>query len=240
MSIQTDVDNSVADLLGTEEYRKIRKVDDDFLDKAKQTGMRKIESASGNWLIRAFQYAKKVFAQIQAPDKEIYYAVPNEMVKEAKKETAIVVKTPKPRDPNYKVLANKRNAAGSHRDKKRDGKDGVFKHKKTIVVDEGGSKLTFKQWLIAEAKGDNELVGKHPYSVKILHQGKDKKWPSLKGEIYEKDVRIGTFTRAAIHDGYVPPIEYKFLTDRAKARFDDFADSLSIPETIEALLPNFS
>lgn len=164
MSIQTDVDDSVADLLGTEEYRKIRKVDDDFLDKAKQTGMRKIESASGNWLIRAFQYAKKIFAQIQAPDKEIYYAVPNEMVKEAKKETAIVVKTPKPRDPNYKVLANKRNAAGSHRDKKRDGKDGVFKHKKTIVVDEGGSKLTFKQWL-AESSGGVSLGERGSFKV---------------------------------------------------------------------------
>jgi hypothetical protein len=234
MTIQTDVDNSVADLLGTGEYRKIRKIDDDFLDRAKQTGMRKIESASGNWLIRAFQLAKKIFAQVQAPDKEIYYAVPNEMVKEAKKDKKVVVPISKPRDPNHELLTNKRRAGGEHRDKKREGKDGIFKHKKD-PVDE--SKLSFKDWLIAESKkevGDDS----HPFSVKILHKGKDKKWPALKGEIYEKDVLIGTFSRGAVRDGYIPPIEYKFRTERARDRFDDFADSLTIPETIEALIPH--
>lgn len=76
----------------------------------------------------------------------------------------------------------------------------------------------------------------HPFSVKVLHKGKGK-WPKLNGEIYEHDVLIGTFERGAVVDGYVPPITYKFRTERAKARFDDFADSNSIAETIEALLP---
>ena len=97
-------------------------------------------------------------------------------------------------------------------------------------------------WLTDEefdtsALGEAQLVEEHPYSVKILYKGKDKRWPKLKGEIYEQDVLIGTFTRAAVQDGYVPPIEYKFRTDKAKARFDDFSGELSIPETIEALLP---
>ena len=82
----------------------------------------------------------------------------------------------------------------------------------------------------------DDIVKPHKYSVKLLSKGKGK-WPALKGEIYEKDVMIGRFSRATVKDGYVPPIEYKFLSSQAKARFDDFADSLSIEETIEALLP---
>lgn len=97
-----------------------------------------------------------------------------------------------------------------------------------------------KEWDVltesGPAKGD-DMVKPHKYTAKILHKGKDKKWPALKGEIYEKDVLIGRFSRKAVEDGYVPPIEYKFLSSQAKARFDDFADSLSIEETIEALLP---
>ena len=99
--------------------------------------------------------------------------------------------------------------------------------------------ITFKQFL-AEGKWagfNSDTPGDHNYSVKILHKGKDKKWPALKGEIYEKDVLIGTFARGAVKDGYIPPITYKFRTDRAKSRFEDFSDSLSIEETIEALLP---
>lgn len=98
-------------------------------------------------------------------------------------------------------------------------------------------KLTFKQWLSEGKPHTDDMVKPHKYSVKLTHQGKDKRWPSLKGEIYEGDVMIGRFSRAAVKDGYVPPIEYKFLSSQAKARFDDFADSSSIAETIEALLP---
>jgi len=77
----------------------------------------------------------------------------------------------------------------------------------------------------------------HPYSVKLTYRAKKGNWPALKGEIYERDVMIGRFSRGAVVDGYVPPIEYKFLSDASRNRFDGFADCLSIEETIEALIP---
>lgn len=140
----------------------------------------------------------------------------------------IVVPNLKPRDPNYEILKSKRNAGGAHKDKKRAMKNGDQKYKE---------KITFKEYLMVEApvKGSDK-VEEHPYSVKVLYKGKGQ-WPKLKGEIYEHDVLIGTFSRDAVQGGYVPPIEYKFRSERSKARFDDFADSLSIEETIESLLP---
>lgn len=42
----------------------------------------------------------------------------------------------KPRDPNQQVLANKKNAAGEHRDKKRESRDGAFKHKNMMYEEE--------------------------------------------------------------------------------------------------------
>jgi hypothetical protein len=42
----------------------------------------------------------------------------------------------KPRDPNQQVLANKKNAAGEHRDKKRENRDGEFKHKNMMYSEE--------------------------------------------------------------------------------------------------------
>jgi hypothetical protein len=144
----------------------------------------------------------------------------------------------KPRDPNQGVLASKRNAGGPMRDKKRDQERGITKHK---------GKMTFKEFLeddfdeeLTEAKSthkDGDIVKPHKYTAKILKKGADKKWPTLKGEIYEGDVLIGTFSRGAVQDHIIPPIEYKFRSSQAKARFDDFADSLSIEEAIEALLP---
>lgn len=115
-----------------------------------------------------------------------------------------------------------------------------------VIFNEGITKMkpTFKQFLLAESKKDkpskpmnSDMVKPHDYSVKILSKGKTGRFPALKGEIYENDVLIGTFSRGATRDGYVPPIESKFRTERARMRFDDFADSSSIEETIEALLP---
>lgn len=111
------------------------------------------------------------------------------------------------------------------------------------IFNESMMKPTFKQFLLSESKKrggplkGTDMVEPHDFSVKMLSIGKTGKWPALKGEIYEKDVLIGTFSRGATRDGYVPPIESKFRTDRAKMRFQDFADSLSVEETIEALLP---
>lgn len=100
-------------------------------------------------------------------------------------------------------------------------------------------KITFKQYL-AEAKSthpDGDIVKPHKYSAKLTFKGKDKKWPALKGDIYEKDVVIGKFSRGAVQNGHVPEIISKFGSSAAKARFEDFSDSLSVAETIEALLP---
>lgn len=140
------------------------------------------------------------------------------------KENKVVIPALKPRDPNHEILANKKNASGLHRNKKREMKNGEGKYEKK----------TFKEWLMIES---SDMVEEHPFSVKVLYKGKGR-WPALKGEIYEHDVLIGTFTRGAVQGNYIPPIDYKFRTERAKARFEDFADSISIAETIEALLPH--
>lgn len=76
----------------------------------------------------------------------------------------------------------------------------------------------------------------HPYTAKLTYKAKRGNFPALRGELYENDVLIGTFSRGPVVDHFVPPIEYKFRTEASKNRFDDFADSLSIEETIEALI----
>lgn len=75
----------------------------------------------------------------------------------------------------------------------------------------------------------------HPYTVQLSY--KARKGVAFRGFIMENDVAIGRCWRGAIHDGYVPPIEYTFFSSQARNRFDDFANCLSIGETIEALLP---
>ncbi len=76
----------------------------------------------------------------------------------------------------------------------------------------------------------------HPYSVKLKQQGKGT-FPSFKGDLYERDVIIARVSRGAVRDRFVPPIEYHFYSDASRNRFDNFADCLSIGESIEALLP---
>lgn len=78
---------------------------------------------------------------------------------------------------------------------------------------------------------------KHPYTATLTYKAKKGFWPALRGELWEKDMRIATFKRAATEEGFVPPIEYRFFSTAALHRFDDFADCLSIEETIEALIP---
>lgn len=77
----------------------------------------------------------------------------------------------------------------------------------------------------------------HPYSAKLTYRAKKGPWPALAGELYERDVVIAKFWRDGVKDGFVPPIEYKFLSTASRNRFDDFADCLSIEESIEALIP---
>lgn len=81
-----------------------------------------------------------------------------------------------------------------------------------------------------------DVVQPHPYSVRLTFKGESKNWPPLKGDIYEHDVCIGKFYRGAVRHNFVPPIVYQFYSTQARNRFDDFANCLSIEETIEALI----
>jgi hypothetical protein len=164
-------------------------------------------------------------------------------------------------EPSLEKLMKHVNGGGKFKCVSVDCSKGEDKHEKNEIMDKRVAKLEASGWTLfdyewdgddesvdivlvdkalTEAKSthkDGDMVKPHDYSVKLLSKGKDKKFPALKGEIYEKDVLIGTFSRGAVRDSFVPPIESKFRTARAKMRFDDFADSLSISETIEALLP---
>lgn len=166
--ISVQIDDTVAEFLGTHQVEKRKHVSDQMIDNAKQTGMKKVESAMGNWFVRIFAYEKKVFAQVQTPDKEIYYILPKALAEELnemeKNPNTLVVPLPKPRDTTQQVLANKKNAAGAHRDKKREMKDGKFKHKGQVM--ETGMKLSFKQFIQEmEEEGGNGL-----FSYKIEYK----------------------------------------------------------------------
>lgn len=86
-----------------------------------------------------------------------------------------------------------------------------------------------------QTAADN-IVEPHNYSVVLTYKAKKGTWPAMRGQIFEGDVLVGTFNRPALKD-FIPEIGYKFYSEAAKHRFDDFANCLSIPETIEALLP---
>lgn len=51
-------------------------------------------------------------------------------------ELKIIVPNTKPRNPTYRILANKSNAGGAHRDKKAELKKGQEKHKGRIYQEE--------------------------------------------------------------------------------------------------------
>lgn len=78
----------------------------------------------------------------------------------------------------------------------------------------------------------------HPYTAKLTYKAKRGTWPALRGEVFENGIRIATFKRGPVEDHFVPPIEYKFLSEASRRRFDDFSDCLTIEETIEALIPD--
>lgn len=77
---------------------------------------------------------------------------------------------------------------------------------------------------------------RHPYSTKLTYKAKKGMFPALRGELLENGIIIARFSRGATVDHFVPPIEYKFLSEASKHRFDNFADCLSIEESIEALI----
>jgi hypothetical protein len=75
------------------------------------------------------------------------------------------------------------------------------------------------------------------FTVQLTHVGSGKSWPSLRGFIMERDVQIGSFSRGPVTGGYISPIKTKFFSERAQHRFMDSADTLSVAEIVEALLP---
>ena len=77
---------------------------------------------------------------------------------------------------------------------------------------------------------------KHPYKAVLSYKAKSGMFPALRGELLENDVIIAKFSRGPTKDHFVPPIEYKFLSDASRNRFDNFADCLSIEESIETLI----
>jgi hypothetical protein len=79
-------------------------------------------------------------------------------------------------------------------------------------------------------------MSNHPYSVQLTHKSARGLFPALRGELFENGVRVATFQRGAVRDHFVPPIEVKFLSERAQQRFVSFTDCLSVEETIEALM----
>jgi hypothetical protein len=48
------------------------------------------------------------------------------------KDLTFSIPVPKPRDPNHEILATKKNAAGAHKDNKRELKAGEVKHRNKI------------------------------------------------------------------------------------------------------------
>ena len=76
---------------------------------------------------------------------------------------------------------------------------------------------------------------KHPYSVRIVHRAKKGPFPSFRAELLEHDVIVCRFKRESVKDGYVPPITFRFLSEMSQVRFLNFADSISIEESLEAL-----
>lgn len=75
------------------------------------------------------------------------------------------------------------------------------------------------------------------YSAKIIHKSAKGSFPAMRGYIIEGDTAIGVFNRHTTRDGFVPPFTYKFYSGAARDRFASFSDSLSVEETIEAILP---
>jgi len=74
------------------------------------------------------------------------------------------------------------------------------------------------------------------YHVNLTYRSSAKSFPSIRGELLENNIIICRFSRGRVIDGYIPPIKYKFLSDASRVRFDDYADCISIPEAIEALI----
>ena len=69
----------------------------------------------------------------------------------------------------------------------------------------------------------------HPY--KVVNIECDKKGRVKRADLTENGIVIGIVTKGEIY-----PYKVRFLSLRARARFEVFADSLSVGESVEALI----
>lgn len=97
--------------------------------------IKEMSTATFNGLVKGYiQHKRRAKAQgFSAMPFSKFHATVKKMgavSEEAMEENKIVVPMLKPRDPNYLTLMRKKNAAGKHRDKKREAKSGIQKHNK--------------------------------------------------------------------------------------------------------------
>lgn len=71
------------------------------------------------------------------------------------------------------------------------------------------------------------------YSIKIT--ARSAKGRPVKGELYEGDICIATFSKPANTGWNYWQVKVRFLSERSQTRFESFCDSLSVSETLEAL-----
>lgn len=67
-------------------------------------------------------------------------------------------------------------------------------------------------------------------------KGNPNKYGKLSFDILEDGIAIAKVTRGTARAGWIPLMVFKFYTERAEVRFENFCDSLSMTETCEALL----
>lgn len=80
------------------------------------------------------------------------------------------------------------------------------------------------------------MVTEHPYKALLSYKAKKGSFPAMRGHLYENDVIVASFKRAPVRDGFVPDLEVTFYSSQAQARFNNFADCLSIQESVLAVL----
>jgi len=72
------------------------------------------------------------------------------------------------------------------------------------------------------------------YTIQIIQTSKQR-FGRATAFLLEDGIQIAKITRAGLQEGYIAETQFKFFTQGAEGRFQDFCDSLSMTETVEAL-----
>jgi len=162
-------------------------------------------------------YYKELKATYELPDEQRYKKTAELKkqygVKEEVTETLgrAIPKMPKPRDPGNKILANKKNAAGKHIDKKQQQKRGIEKHrgleiKTNLDLDEG-----WKSALAGAALAGATALGSPAYATEPVQQDITYVATIQTNDGLQKQINLGTnFNNNKEAYEYVD----KFLKDR--------------------------